>query len=123
MTAASGPSRGALIAGFATIYLVWGSTYLAIRLTSADGIPPLVMCALRFLIAGPVMLAGCAVFGRSIRIAPRDAILRRRAPHTRHRKQPHPRHHQTLESFFHQLVRRLMKEEKFKDYMEADQLM
>ena len=31
MTAASGPSRGALIAGFATIYLVWGSTYLGIR--------------------------------------------------------------------------------------------
>jgi hypothetical protein len=32
-------------------------------------------------------------------------------------------HPELIESFFHQLVRRLMKEEKFKDYMEADQLM
>ena len=44
------------------------------RITSAEGIPPLVMCAMRFLIAGPIMLAACTMFGRNIRITGRDAL-------------------------------------------------
>jgi drug/metabolite transporter (DMT)-like permease len=56
VTAASGPSRGALIAGFATIYLVWGSTYLGIRV-AVESLPPFLMASFRFLVAGGVLLA------------------------------------------------------------------
>jgi drug/metabolite transporter (DMT)-like permease len=39
---------------FAIIYLVWGSTFLAIRI-GVHEIPPLVMAAMRFLVAGLVL--------------------------------------------------------------------
>jgi drug/metabolite transporter (DMT)-like permease len=63
-----------VIVAFALVYVFWGSTYLAIRITSAEGIPPLVMCAMRFLIAGPVMLLACSLFGRNIRISRHEAL-------------------------------------------------
>jgi drug/metabolite transporter (DMT)-like permease len=63
-----------VIVAFGLVYIFWGSTYLAIGITSAEGIPPFVMCALRFLIAGPIMLAACFLFGRNIRISGRDAL-------------------------------------------------
>ncbi len=59
---------------FGLVYVFWGSTYLAIGITSAEGIPPFVMCAVRFLIAGPLMLAACAVFGRNVRISKQEAV-------------------------------------------------
>ena len=43
----------------ATIYLVWGSTYLAIRVMVED-IPPLLGAGLRFLIAGAILYAWVA---------------------------------------------------------------
>ena len=46
-----GSSRAGVVAGFAAIYLIWGSTYLAIRLGVAD-IPPFLMAGVRFLIGG-----------------------------------------------------------------------
>lgn len=45
------PRRTALLLAFATLYLVWGSTYLAIRIAVAT-VPPFVAGALRFAIAG-----------------------------------------------------------------------
>lgn len=42
---------GLVIAAFAAVYLVWGSTYLAIRL-AIDSIPPLLMAGVRFMLAG-----------------------------------------------------------------------
>jgi drug/metabolite transporter (DMT)-like permease len=48
------PSRTLLVAAFATIYIVWGSTYLAIRWVVAGG-PPFLMAAIRFLIAGALL--------------------------------------------------------------------
>jgi len=45
-----------LVLAFAAIYLVWGSTYLAIRY-AVETIPPLVTAAVRHTIAGSVMLA------------------------------------------------------------------
>ena len=39
---------------FATIYLVWGSTYLAIRV-GVHEVPPFLLAAMRFLIAGLVL--------------------------------------------------------------------
>jgi drug/metabolite transporter (DMT)-like permease len=51
----SSPSRTALIVAFATIYLVWGSTYLGIRLAVAT-LPPFLMAGSRFLVAGGLMV-------------------------------------------------------------------
>ena len=50
------PSRAALVTAFAVIYLVWGSTYLAIRV-AVESIPPFVMAGTRFVLAGAMMLA------------------------------------------------------------------
>ena len=63
-----------VIVAFALVYVFWGSTYLAIGITSTEGIPPLVMCALRFLIAGPIMLLACALLGRTVRISRPEAL-------------------------------------------------
>jgi len=63
-----------VIIAFALVYVFWGSTYLAIGMTSAEGIPPFVMCALRFAIAGPLMLAACALFGRTVHISRPEAV-------------------------------------------------
>lgn len=41
---------------FATVYLVWGSTYLAIRIGVHDA-PAILFAGLRFLLAAPLMLA------------------------------------------------------------------
>jgi drug/metabolite transporter (DMT)-like permease len=49
-------SRTTLILGFLIIYVVWGSTYLAIR-WGVETIPPFIMGATRFLIAGSLMYA------------------------------------------------------------------
>lgn len=45
---------GLVIAAFAAVYLVWGSTYLAIRI-AIDSIPPLLMAGTRFVIAGGLL--------------------------------------------------------------------
>ena len=54
-----------VILAFALVYVFWGSTYLAIAI-SVEQIPPALMCATRFLIAGILMLAYCAVRGRRV---------------------------------------------------------
>lgn len=48
--------RWIIVLAFAAIYIVWGSTYLAIRY-AIDTMPPLIMAGLRFLIAGTLMYA------------------------------------------------------------------
>ena len=49
-------SPAAVVAALGTIYLVWGSTYLAIRVADRT-IPPLLMSSVRFLIAGTALYA------------------------------------------------------------------
>jgi drug/metabolite transporter (DMT)-like permease len=56
----SSPSRTALIAAFAAIYLIWGSTYLGIRIV-VETIPPFLMAGVRFLLAGLIMSGFIAV--------------------------------------------------------------
>ena len=57
MTAAFARRSPAAVAlALATIYLVWGSTYLAIRVTDRT-MPPLLMSSVRFLIAGVALYA------------------------------------------------------------------
>jgi drug/metabolite transporter (DMT)-like permease len=53
------PNRLAVIAAFAALYLVWGSTYLAIRY-AVETIPPLYTAGMRHLCAGLILLAWCA---------------------------------------------------------------
>ena len=55
-------TRLQLALGFAAIYILWGSTYLAIRWGVAT-IPPFVMGAVRFLFAGVALYAWCRVRG------------------------------------------------------------
>ncbi len=50
------PTRTALIAGFAAIYLIWGSTYLGIRI-AVETMPPFLMAGVRFLVAGAIVAA------------------------------------------------------------------
>jgi drug/metabolite transporter (DMT)-like permease len=63
-----------VILAFGLVYVFWGSTYLAIGIADDEHLPPAVMCALRFLIAGPLMLAACAAMGRTVRITLNEAI-------------------------------------------------
>jgi drug/metabolite transporter (DMT)-like permease len=52
-------STAAVVLALATVYLVWGSTYLAIRVTDRT-MPPFLMSSVRFLIAGTVLYAFAA---------------------------------------------------------------
>jgi drug/metabolite transporter (DMT)-like permease len=74
MSKAHSPSRFAVILAFGLVYLFWGSTYLAIDI-AVQSIPPALMCAVRFLIAGTVMLAVCAAMGRKIWYSVRQIAL------------------------------------------------
>jgi len=63
-----------VILAFGLVYLFWGSTYLGIDI-AVQTIPPALMCAVRFSIAGVVMLAVCAATGRRILYSPRQIAL------------------------------------------------
>jgi drug/metabolite transporter (DMT)-like permease len=58
----SRPAAWKLLLAFAIIYLVWGSTYLAIRIGVRE-IPPFLMAGLRFTVAGLAMWAWLRVTG------------------------------------------------------------
>jgi drug/metabolite transporter (DMT)-like permease len=63
-----------VILAFGLVYLFWGSTYLGIDI-AVQTIPPALMCGTRFLIAGIVMLAVCALTGRKILYSCRQIFL------------------------------------------------
>ena len=63
-----------VILAFGLVYLLWGSTYLGIDI-AVQTIPPALMCALRFSIAGVVMLVVCAATGRKILYSRRQILL------------------------------------------------
>jgi len=67
MTATTQKSASPLlvIIAFATVYLVWGSTYFFIKL-AVDGFPPFLLGALRFFTAGILLLIWCAFKGEQI---------------------------------------------------------
>jgi drug/metabolite transporter (DMT)-like permease len=64
-------SRWKIILAFGLVYVFWGSTYLGIGI-AVEQIPPGVVCAARFLIAGTIMLAYCALTGRRVRFSARQ---------------------------------------------------
>src|SRR5260370_4659175 len=68
MRIAAPGSRWKIAVAFGLGYIFWGSTYLGIGI-AVEQIPPGIVCAARFLIAGTVMLAYCALSGRRIRFS------------------------------------------------------
>ena len=62
------------IAYLAVVYVVWGSTYLAIRVAvrEGSGFPPVTMAAMRLTIAGLLMLLWGRLAGRSLKVSWRD---------------------------------------------------
>jgi drug/metabolite transporter (DMT)-like permease len=50
------PSRAKIVLAFGVIYIIWGSTYLAIKI-AVQTIPPFWMAGTRFLLAGSMMYA------------------------------------------------------------------
>jgi drug/metabolite transporter (DMT)-like permease len=54
--AATAPSRTALVLAFAAIYVIWGSTYLGIRV-AVETMPPFAMAGVRFVLAGGLLFA------------------------------------------------------------------
>ena len=67
------PSRFTLAFNFGLVYLFWGSTYLAIDI-AVEHIPPALMCAIRFTIAGLIMLSFCLFRGQTIRYSARELL-------------------------------------------------
>ena len=63
-----------VLIAFACVYLFWGSTYVAIRF-GVEVLTPYVLASVRFLIAGPLMLALCAARGMRLRQSRRDLAL------------------------------------------------
>lgn len=60
------------VIAFATVYVVWGSTYLGIKVGLNAGLPPAFMGAVRLLIAGVLLLAFARSRGTSLAISARD---------------------------------------------------
>ena len=48
------PKKGPILLAFAAIYLIWGSTYLGIRV-AVESMPPFLMAGFRFLVSGIVL--------------------------------------------------------------------
>src|SRR4051794_4381721 len=68
------PVGAAVIAALGIVYVVWGSTYLAIKYTVAD-LPPFLAMGCRFLLAGTLLLlVVLATRGRRALRAPRGQL-------------------------------------------------
>jgi drug/metabolite transporter (DMT)-like permease len=65
----------AVWAGILVLYLVWGSTYLGMKV-AMDTLPPFVMGALRFIPAGLLLAGGVALLGRRTIRRPTRAEVR-----------------------------------------------
>jgi drug/metabolite transporter (DMT)-like permease len=68
-----GAMRARLLAAFAAVYVIWGSTYLAIRF-AVETLPPLLMAGARFVIAGTILLLWARLRQRAERPSRRDWI-------------------------------------------------
>jgi drug/metabolite transporter (DMT)-like permease len=70
MTSRPEPSATRVLLAFAAVYVIWGSTYLFIRI-ALDTMPPFVMAGMRFLIAG-VLTLGWALYQKAPAPSPGD---------------------------------------------------
>lgn len=60
-----GPSRSAIVLAFLSLYLIWGSTYLGIRV-AVETLPPFLLAGMRFVVAGGAMLLWARARGRAM---------------------------------------------------------
>lgn len=71
-------SRVLILLAFAAVYLIWGSTYLAIRY-AIETLPPFLMAGTRFLGAGAILFTWALISGESMRASlsqwPRAFVL------------------------------------------------
>jgi drug/metabolite transporter (DMT)-like permease len=67
VTQAERQHRFRVALAFGLVYVLWGSTYLGLRIV-VEHIPPAMMGASRFLLAGLPMLGWCALRGRRIKL-------------------------------------------------------
>ncbi|WP_394829996.1 EamA family transporter [Pendulispora rubella] len=58
----SSPPKALLIAAFAAVYFIWGSTFLGIRF-AVETLPPFLVASLQFLVAGIVLYAWARLRG------------------------------------------------------------
>ncbi len=65
------PARWKMLTALWIVYLVWGSTYFAIKI-SVRTLPPFLSAGARFLLAGALLALILVVLGRSIRISGRE---------------------------------------------------
>jgi drug/metabolite transporter (DMT)-like permease len=61
-------TRLQVVTAFGLVYVLWGSTYIGIRL-AVEHLPPLMMGGLRFIASGALMLAFRAIRGNSIAVS------------------------------------------------------
>jgi drug/metabolite transporter (DMT)-like permease len=64
--------RTRTILAFGIVYVVWGSTYLGIKVALNEGMPPALMGGVRLLIAGAILLGVTLLRGKPLRISRRD---------------------------------------------------
>jgi drug/metabolite transporter (DMT)-like permease len=69
----AGPARWKLLTALWTVYLVWGSTYFAIKI-SVRTLPAFLSAGSRFLLAGTLLALILALTGRSIRVSRRELL-------------------------------------------------
>ena len=50
-----------VVIAFATVYIVWGSTYFFIRMSEQGGLSPFLLGAIRFPIAGLILMTWCVI--------------------------------------------------------------
>jgi drug/metabolite transporter (DMT)-like permease len=73
MSPAEKQQRLRIYIAFAMVYVLWGSTYLAMRIV-VQHMGPALMGGTRFLISGTIMLVACAAFKQKIAITRKDVV-------------------------------------------------
>jgi drug/metabolite transporter (DMT)-like permease len=66
--------RSKMVAAFGTLYVVWGSTYLAIKIGLNAGLPPAAFAGMRLVPAGLILLLLAKMRGIPLRIRRRDFV-------------------------------------------------
>ncbi len=64
--------RVKMIVAFATLYVVWGSTYLAIKIGLNASLPPAAFAGMRLVLAGAILLVMARLRGIPLRMRRRD---------------------------------------------------
>ncbi|MBM2845588.1 MAG: protein of unknown function transrane [Bacteroidetes bacterium] len=62
-TSAGHPPRVRLVVAYLSLFIIWGSTYLAIRIGVMD-IPPALLAGMRFLVSGSILVGAGRIWNR-----------------------------------------------------------